>query len=72
MSAFCSNLIQLSDQPIRKKDTILLALQQQIKKRLPRPRTTSLGLKVLRANQQVAGNSKQQLRLKQQVPQKQH
>ncbi|KAL3290590.1 hypothetical protein RB213_004918 [Colletotrichum asianum] len=40
--------------------------------RLPRPRTTSLGLKVLRANQQVAGNSKQQLQLKQQVPQKQH
>ncbi|KAL3290987.1 hypothetical protein RB213_002107 [Colletotrichum asianum] len=72
MSAFCSNLIRLSDQPIRKKDTILLALQQQIEKRLPRPRTTSLGLKVLRANQQVAGNSKQQLQLKQQVPQKQH
>ncbi|KAL3290740.1 hypothetical protein RB213_001407 [Colletotrichum asianum] len=68
MSAFCSNLIQLSDQLIQKKDTILLALQQQIKKRLPRLRTTSLSLKVLRANQQVAGNSKQQLRLEQQVP----
>ncbi|KAL3290698.1 hypothetical protein RB213_004880 [Colletotrichum asianum] len=26
VSAFCSNLIRLSDQPIRKKDTILLAL----------------------------------------------
>ncbi|KAL3291634.1 hypothetical protein RB213_015099 [Colletotrichum asianum] len=72
VSAFCSNLIRLSDQPIRKKDIVLLALQRRIEKRLPRLRTTSLSLKVLHANQQVAGNSKQQLRLKQQVPQKQH
>uniref|UniRef100_L2FHL0 Uncharacterized protein n=1 Tax=Colletotrichum fructicola (strain Nara gc5) TaxID=1213859 RepID=L2FHL0_COLFN len=32
VSAFCSDLIRLSDQPIRKKDTVLLALQRRIEK----------------------------------------